>query len=269
MRGARDVVVFHPSLNQRKPDWVRREIIRLRAWSPNLGCRKIADVFNRQFAVTKRMTISKSYVADVLRASGAEIVRMRRERKHRIPPTLPRHRVWAMDLSTVTDITKSQCLVLGVVDHGTRACVALRDLADKRSLTILKELIATFRRFGIPTMMRTDSEACFVSRTLRVALTLLGVRLQRTDVHCPWQNGRIERLFGTFKAALAKITVTDGDDLRAKLIEFRAWYNHARPHQHLGMRTPAEAWSGKPRSMKAPLLMRVWDGRLTGWYFPP
>jgi transposase InsO family protein len=33
---------------------------------------------------------------------------------------------------------------------------------------------------------------------------LLGIRMQRTDVHCPWQNGRIEQLFGTLKAALAK-----------------------------------------------------------------
>src|SRR5690349_15670593 len=68
---------FRPSLHQRKPDWVRREVIRLRACSPDFGCRKIADVFNRQFAVSKRMAVSKSYVANVLRASRAEIAHLR------------------------------------------------------------------------------------------------------------------------------------------------------------------------------------------------
>jgi hypothetical protein len=55
---------------------------------------------------------------------------------------------------------------------------------------------------------------------------------------------------------------------RGKVVEFRAWYNHARPRQHLGMRTPAEAWSDRPRSTKPPRLLRVWEGELVGWYFP-
>ncbi|MEO5560070.1 MAG: integrase core domain-containing protein [Dokdonella sp.] len=121
-----------------------------------------------------------------------------------------------------------------MVDHRTRARFRLSAPTDKRSTTILLELVGVFRRFGLPKLIGVDNEACFVSRRMRVALTLLGVRLQRTDVHCPWQNGRIERLFGTFKTVLAKIALVDGDDLRIKLIEFGAWFNHARPHQHLG-----------------------------------
>lgn len=260
---------FRPSVNLRKPGWVRREVIRLCAWSPDWGCRKIADAFNRQFATTKRMTVGKSYVASVLRASRSEIVRLRRTVKHRVPRNLPRHKIWAMDLSTVTDATRRQRLVLGLIDHGTQACLCITDLTDKRSLTILRELVAAFRRFGIPRVIRTDNEACFTSQALRGALIVLGIRSQRTDTHCPWQNGRIERLFGTFKACIARTTVLDGEDLRVKLIEFRAWYNHARPHQHLDMRTPAEAWNGMQRSTKTPRLVRVWDGDLAGWYFPP
>ena len=107
-----------------------------------------------------------------------------------------------------------------------------------------------------------------MSQPMRVATALLGIRLQRTDVHCPWQNGRIERLFGTFNAALRRAATTDAGDLRTKLIEFRAWYNHARSHQHLGLHTPAEAWNDKPRSTKPPWRLRARDGELTGWYFP-
>jgi hypothetical protein len=32
---------------KKKPEWVNREIIRLAAFMPHNGCRKIADVFNR------------------------------------------------------------------------------------------------------------------------------------------------------------------------------------------------------------------------------
>jgi transposase InsO family protein len=261
-------VAFLASANQRKPDWVRREVVRIKAWSPKLGCRKIADAFNRRFAGSKRMTVSKSFVASVLATSRLEIARMRRDMKHRIPRPLPRNRVWALDLSTATDLTAQQRLALGVLDHGTRACIALRDLADKRSFTILRELIAAMRRFGVPRCIRVDNEACLTSRRMRFAMMLLGIRLQRTDTHCPWQNRYIERLFGTLKAALVGIAIANAEDWREKLIEFRAWYNHARPHQHLGMRTPAEAWSDRPRSTKPPRLLRVWEGELAGWYFP-
>jgi transposase InsO family protein len=121
-------------------------------------------------------------------------------------------------------------------------------MADKRSLTILRVLIAVFRRYGIPRRIRIDNEACFVSRGLSFALNLLGVRLQRTQPHCPWQNGRIERLFGTLKRQLDRVCIVDAEDLRRKLVEFRLWHNHARPHQHLRGQTPAEAWDGRAKA---------------------
>jgi hypothetical protein len=124
---------FRPSRNQRKPDWVRRAVIRLRAYSPQLGCRKIADAFNRQYAISHRESVSKSYVADVLRKHAWEIARLRRTIKHQVPRDLPRNRVWALDLTKVADLSGQQRLVLGIVDHGTRACLRLTEIADKRS----------------------------------------------------------------------------------------------------------------------------------------
>jgi hypothetical protein len=53
------------------------------------------------------------------------------------------------------------------------------------------------------------------------------------------------------------------------LVEFRAWYNHARHHQHLHGRTPAEAWGIMAKATGKPCFVSVWEGRLTGWFFPP
>ncbi|MBS0537062.1 MAG: transposase family protein [Proteobacteria bacterium] len=255
--------------NARKPDWVKREVIRLAAWSPGLSCRVLAEVFNRQFANDRRMTVGKTFVATLLRQRRAEILRLRRSLKHRIPRPQPRNRIWALDLTGKTDLVGRQRLILGLLDHGTRAAVVLREIADKRSLTILRELIIAFRKYGLPRMIRVDNEACFSSQVLHSAMQLLGVRLQHVAPHCPWMNGRIERLFGTLKRHLDLITVTGVEDLAAKLLTFRLWYNHVRPHQHLYGRTPAEAWSGRPKAYGMPVWFEAWDERLTGWYFQP
>jgi transposase InsO family protein len=263
--------VFIPASLRRcrpKPPWVHRELIRLRAWSPELGCRTLAEVFNRRFAA-RGISVGKSHVANVLRQATVEIVRMRREGKHRVPRAMPINRVWAMDLTGKADLTGRQQMMLGVLDHGSRACLRLAALDDKRSLTILRELLVTFRRFGLPRCIRVDNETCFNSRLMKTALGRLGIRLQTTALHCPWQNGRIERFFGTLKQKLDRIAVVDGDDLRVKLVEFRAWYNHVRPHQHLGGHTPAETWSGRPKSVKRPQFVSIWGGHISGWFFPP
>lgn len=60
----------------------------------------------------------------------------------------------------------------------------------------------------------------------------------------PWMNGRVERFFGTLKAKLDVIVPVDGIALASLLGEFCLWYNHVQPHQHLGGRTPVEAWEG-------------------------
>jgi transposase InsO family protein len=275
MRRGRQRVSIHDAVahasnarNRPKPAWVRCEVIRLRAWSPELSCRKLVEVFNRQLA-EHGVSVGRSYVATTLRGATADIVHLRRTLKHRVPRAMPRNRVWALDLTGKADLSGRQRMVLGLLDHGTRACLRLDALTDKRSSTILRELIVAFRRFGLPKRLRVDNEACFNSHLMRSALALLGVRLQTTELHCPWQNGRIERFFGTFNQHLDRITIADADDLRCKLIEFRAWYNHVRTHQHLHGYTPAEAWDGRTKSTRRPQWFEVWEGRISGWFFPP
>ena len=52
------------------------------------------------------------------------------------------------------------------------------------------------------------------------------------------------------------------------LEEFSYYYNHVRGHQHLGGRTPAEAWQGVDpyrRAARRCLWFEGWGGRLRGW----
>jgi putative transposase len=162
---------------------------------------------------------------------------------------LDKNRIRALALTGKADLSGKQRLILGagrfrhpasrdtctsmcIVDHGTRALFRLSELRNKSSLTIPRELIATFRKFGIPRALRTDNERCFTSKAMQLALMMLGIKHQRTEPHCPWvsrafvrhrhaptndrtgmcgpdcvsriaqQNRRIERFFGTLKQHL-------------------------------------------------------------------
>jgi transposase InsO family protein len=123
---------------------------------------------------------------------------------------------------------------------------------------------------GKPKVLRTDNEACFCSRRFRWGLRLLGIRHQRSDLGCPWQNGRVERFFLTLKQKLDAWEVSDADMLGRALGDFSFWYNCVRPHQHLDGKTPMEAWWGIDPYARVPKRSEwfsAWDGLLTGeWH---
>ena len=268
--GRRRGLAFITSIRtQAKPAWVVREIIRLKALMPDAGCRSIANIFNRRFAVSRRMTVGKTFVADTLRQHRYAIEILRRKIKHRVPPALPRNLIWGLDLTGKTDEVGNLHMIFGLIDHGSRILLGLAALPNKCSWTLLGYLFLAIGKYGKPRMVRTDNEACFNSRLFRAMLWLAGIRHQKSDPGCPWQNGRIERLFGTLKGKMNWLEVVSFDALNIALGEFRFWYNQVRPHQHLGGRTPAEAWDGvNPFAVKIKneSWFEAWDGLLQGYY---
>jgi putative transposase len=216
-----------------KPEWLKHEIIRLKALMPQAGCRSIADICNRRFAASRKVTVGKTYVHQVLQRHDYEIKILRRKLKHAKPKVVPRNLIWGIDLTGKTDNNKKLHALFGIIDHGSRALLHLQVLRDKTSRTLLACLLEVIRTHGKPKIIRTDNEAIFTSRIFRRGLKLLGIRHQLTDPGCPWQNGRVERLFGTLKHKLDQWIVTGIEQLNADLTTFRYWYNHVRPHQNL------------------------------------
>lgn len=255
--------------NRRKPDWVRNEVARLRALM-NVGCRKIADTFNHLHA-HRGETVGHSFVAILVKCESEKIIRLRREIKHRKPGTIPKNLIWALDLTFLSGPDGPR-VVFGLVDHGSRLCLALRELRDLSTIGLLRLLLDAIEHFGRPRSLRTDNEPVLTSRLFRFVLWLLGIRHQRSAPHCPWQNGRIERLFRTVKEQLLGWFDEVGvpELLDEDLAAVRAWYNHLRPHQHLGGLSPATAWTGKkPTGRGTPRFVSIWNGRLSGYLFPP
>jgi transposase InsO family protein len=177
--------------------------------------------------------------------------------------------IWGIDLTEARLDGKTAVPVFGMIDHGSRACLGLQRLADLSTITALEVLLAAMRRFGKPKVIRTDNGSIFTSRLFGWTLACLGVRHQRTEPFMPWQNGRIERFFGTCKAAMGQVVIPNARALQSALDEFRLFYNHVRPHTAIGGRTPAEAWGKTEKPKTAPVWFEAWDGVLTGDYYPP
>jgi transposase InsO family protein len=127
----------------------------------------------------------------------------------------------------------------------------------------------TIARYGKPRSLKSDNEAVFRSFLFRTVLQMCGIKQRFSALGCPWMNGRIERFFGTLKQALDNWQVANATMLQHALGQFVFFYNHARPHENLDGRTPAEAWegvdpyAGKPRRVR---FFEAWDGLLTGFY---
>ena len=251
-----------------KPAWVKREVIKLKALMPGCGCRGIAHAFNRLHE-HNGMTVGKSYVYEIIKKHRYEIQMLRRKIKHKRPRPVPHNRVWGIDLTGKTDSTGKLHTILGIVEHRSRAALCLTALRDKASVTLLECLIEAVRKYGKPDYVRTDNEAVFTSRLFRFGLWTLGIRHQRTEVACPWMNGRIERFFGTLKERLNQWEINSHEELAHSLHLFRFWFNHVRPHDYLDGRTPAEVWSGKRGNANRAQWFTAWDGLLTGYWLPP
>lgn len=253
---------------QHKPEWLKVEIIRLKALMPQAGCRTIADICNRRYAASRKVTVGKTFVHQVLQRNEYEIQILRRNLKHAKPKPVARNLIWGIDLTGKTD-TQGKChSLLGIIDHGSRHLLYLQALSDKTSHMLINCLRKIIITYGKPKIIRTDNEAIFTSRVFRLGLKKLGIRHQRTDPGCPWQNGRIERLFGTLKDKLDQWIVTGIEQLNADLNIFQHWYNHVRPHHNLNGQTPAEAWNSINPYTKPPKQehwLEAWDGLLSGY----
>jgi transposase InsO family protein len=259
----------HPGYRPPKPQWARTEVIRLKALMPEAGCRTIAHRFNRRFRVTRGMTVGKTYVADTVCRQQYLILEARQKPTHRIPRPVPRNLIWGLDLTVKADSTGTRHLILGILDHASRACLALRTVGEKSTLMVLRNLVTTCQPYGHPTYLRTDNEASLTTWRFSFWLWVLGIRHQRTDPHCPWQNGRVERFFGTLKGSLDQWHVDSREDLDQVLKQFRFFYNHARPHHHLRGRTPAEVWAGVDAladGFSRPERSEAWEGVLQEYY---
>jgi hypothetical protein len=67
----------------------------------------------------------------------------------------------------------------------------------------------------------------------------------------PQTQGKVERFHGALGAAMKRRGFPAREERQHWLDEFRHEYNHVRPHEALGMRTPASVWQRSGRRYQA------------------
>jgi transposase InsO family protein len=112
-----------------------------------------------------------------------------------------------------------------------------------------------FREHGMPRAIQCDNGTPWVSVHARGGLTKLsvwllslGVRLVRSRVGCPQDNGGHERMhrdLGELQLSQAKTRSAQQRDCDRWMVDF----NHVRPHAALGDKTPAEVY--RPAATRA------------------
>lgn len=183
-------------LTRKKPDWVVHEVLRLKAlMGKQVGCRKVADTFNRLHAPTR---VGKSFVSNTIRNHQYALLNISRDLRNKRPAPASVNSVWGVDLTFVLSHCGTPRPVLGVVDHGSRVCTRLAAVINKRSWTLIGHLCLAIGQYGKPHAIRTDSK-----RSINHALSLsrviwdAGVHLNQVDTCDGEQLRGIERLGGS------------------------------------------------------------------------
>jgi transposase InsO family protein len=106
----------------------------------------------------------------------------------------------------------------------------------------LDRAAAFFADRGINRIARVMTDNAFayrLSHDFQTALERLGARQVLIRPHCPWQNGKVERLNRTLQREWAYSRIFTSNTQRAHALpEWLEYYNTRRRHQALGGRAP-------------------------------
>jgi transposase InsO family protein len=128
-----------------------------------------------------------------------------------------------------------------VDDHSRLAyCEILPDEKGPTCAGFLTRAAAYFAAHGIHRIERIMTDNAWAYRwSLRQVAATLGARQVFIKPHCPWQNGKVERLNRTLAVEWAyRQAFTSNDDRAAALAPWLQHYNTQRRHSALGGHPP-------------------------------
>jgi transposase InsO family protein len=155
-----------------------------------------------------------------------------------------------MDFKGEYTLAGAKCYPLSLLDDCSRYLHGLWPLRSTGGAGVKQSLEGYFRAQGVPLSILVDHGTPWFSTSNAQGLTWLsvwllkqGVRLRYSGVGHPQTQGKVERFHRTLKARTkhrgAPTTLGEWERWAA---EFRQEYNHERPHEALGMKTPGEVY---------------------------
>ncbi len=240
------------SPNQLDEDTVIR-LIKLRTAHPAWGAKKLAILYAKAYPGSNAPSQSSIYrvlgKAGLINKRHIRPVRPDVSRlRNRIPATEPND-VWTVDFKGYWYSNGEQCLPLTIRDLASKYILDIRLMQSGTADAVKAVFEKLFFKHGLPKVIRSDNGTPFATSNSTLGLTTLsawwiynGILPDRIDPGCPTQNGSHERMHADLSREIQG-KIPGGITANQQAIDL--WveeYNNIRPHEALGLRTPAEIY---------------------------
>jgi putative transposase len=220
---------------------------------PFYGSRRMAVELGRRGEAVNRKRVQR-----LLRLMGLEAIYPRPRTTvpapgHRVYPYLlrdvaverPGH-VWSADI-TYLPLPSGFMYLAATIDWYSRYVVAWR-LSNTLDGSFCQEMLEAALASGTPEVFNTDQGVQFTARAFTGRVERAGVRVSMDGRGRCLDNVFVERLWRSVKYEDVYLRGYESvPELDRGLAAYFRFYNHERPHQSLGYRTPAEVHAGQPR----------------------
>jgi len=232
---------------RRTAAWLEDRVSQVRQRYPDWGARKLGVLLSREGVELPRSTIHRILLRhDLVRPEDQQTLapqRFERERPNEL---------WQMDFKGPRGWPQPVG-PLSVLDDHSRYVIALAANGSTQGEPVRQQLEEAFQRCGVPEAMLMDHGSPWwghlaPSGHTRLSLWLMrqGIRLHWSGIRHPQTQGKVERFHGSLQRALEHRGIRQ-QPLQAWLDHYRWEHNHVRPHEALGMKTPATMWRPSPK----------------------
>lgn len=238
------------------PARLGQRIVEFKLRYPTWGPRKIISRLEKLFPL--EVWPANSTAGELLRRHG--LVKERKRVKKTPPsffPLEPAHGsndVWGADFKGWFRAQDGQRIdPLTITDLASRFLIRC-SVVDRPNYSYTRATFeSAFRELGLPKAIRTDNGVPFASTSvgglsrLSVWWIRLGIDVQRSRPGQPQDNGCHERMHLTLKEDTTSPPEANRQGQQRAFDRFRDIFNNERPHEAIGMATPAERYAASPR----------------------
>jgi transposase InsO family protein len=173
----------------------------------------------------------------------------------RFEAEMPNQR-WQADITHWRLADSTPVEICNQLDDHARFCTGSDAAAVFNGSALDRALKKSTASYGFPASYLTDNGAVFNGAPRGGGMTSFEkflathrVRLRHSTPYHPQTCGKVERFHQTLKKWLAhQPPARTLRQLQTQLDTFRDYYNNSRPHRALGRRTPAQAYTARPKA---------------------
>jgi transposase InsO family protein len=248
------------------------EVVRARRANPRFGPKKLRAILLREFPFDEVPSVKT--IDRILRRCGEPRMK-RRVRKQPLQKHVPKvlvrgnNDLWTIDFKGWWRTGVGQRVhPLTVRDAYSRFVLAVEVLPSQRMEPCREVLLDLFRRYGLPKAIQSDNGSPFGCTQARGGLTRLsawlvslGVRVVFSRPAKPQDNGGHERMHLDLSRDVEHYPQETLELEQEAVTRWSHDFNHHRPHESLGQKTPADVYRPSARRLVGPPRMPPYGPR--------